>query len=101
MGKVNLVIVLTINPAEKESLTHYLTNLSILYEQVGAKRIAKYDISETLIGDKSQTPTFSVIMEFPSMEALEKVFKGDKYEKLVPYLEKAFLEVRAYISKEQ
>jgi len=57
MGKVNLVIVLTINPAEKESLTHYLTNLSILYEEVGAKRIAKYDISETLIGDKSQTPT--------------------------------------------
>ena len=72
-----------------------------IISEAASKRIAKYDISETLIGDKSQTPTFSVIMEFPSMEALEKVFKGDKYEKLVPYREKAFLEVRAYISKEQ
>ena len=37
MEKVNLVIVATINPNEKESLKYYLENLNVLYEKAGAR----------------------------------------------------------------
>jgi len=99
MYKVILIIVATINPNEKEALDHYLEQMNILYQQVDAQPIGKYKISESIIG--TDNPNLVVIMEFPNQDALDTVFKSDKYKTLVPYREKAFLKVEAHISKKQ
>ncbi|MFL1896369.1 DUF1330 domain-containing protein [Aquimarina sp. 2-A2] len=98
MYKVILIIVATINPNEKEALNYYLKQMNILYEQVGAQSIGKYIVSESLIGTDS--PNLVSIIEFRNKEALEKVFKSEKYKTLKPYREKAFLQVEAHLSKE-
>ena len=96
-SKVILIIIATINPTEKESLNYYLQQMNILYQEVGATPISKYKISEVLIGDN--IPNLVSIMEFPNRESLDKVFKSEKYEALIPYRRKAFIKVEAVISE--
>ena len=95
--KVILIIIATINPSEKDSLTYYLQEMNKLYQEVGANQIKKYQITESLIGE--ETANLVSIMEFPNREAMEKVFKSEEYKKLVPYREKAFIKVTAMISE--
>ena len=97
MYKVILIIVATINPNEKEALNYYLEQMDVLYEEVEAKPIGKYKIDESIIGDNS--PNLVSIMEFPNQDALDKVFKSEKYKTLKPYREKAFIKVEAHLSK--
>ncbi len=97
MYKVVLIILATINPNEKEALNHYLEQMNMLYEQVEAIQISKYKISESLMGENS--PNLVSILEFPNQDALDKVFKSEKYKTLKPFREKAFLQVEAHVSK--
>jgi uncharacterized protein (DUF1330 family) len=97
MSKVNLVIVATINPNEKEALSHYLVGVGKLYEEVKAKSVVKYKVSKASIGD--YTPSLVSIMEFVDIAALNQVFDGQTYQALLPYRDKAFLKVEAYISE--
>ncbi len=77
-------------------MTYYLENVAKLYEKVKAKQINKYKIEEALIGDN--TPSLVSVMEFENKEALDTVFKSDTYQKLLPYRNKAFSKLEAYIS---
>jgi uncharacterized protein (DUF1330 family) len=97
MSKVNLVIVATINQNEKEALSHYLGGIGKLYEEVNAKSVAKYNVSKASIGD--YTPNFVSIMQFENIVALNQVFDSQTYQALLPYRDKAFLKVEAYISE--
>ncbi|WP_299251738.1 DUF1330 domain-containing protein [uncultured Aquimarina sp.] len=97
MKKINLTIVATINPNGKEELTHYLEKVGVLYKKVDAKPINKFKITKLLIGD--YTPSLVSIMEFPNMNSLNDVFESDDYKELLPYREKAFSKLEAYISE--
>ncbi len=97
MKVVFLIIVATVNPSEKEALNHYLQEMNILYKEVGAKPVSRYAISDVLIGTESSN--LISIMEFPSREALDKVFKSEKYDQLIPFRQKAFLKLEALISE--
>jgi len=97
MSKVNLTIVATINPNGKEELSHYLEKVGILYQDVKAKPVNKFRITKPLIGDYS--PSLISIMEFPNMASLNDVFESDTYKKLLPYRDKAFSKLEAYISE--
>lgn len=97
MSKVNLVIVATINPNEKEALSHYLEKLGALYQRVNATNVGKYKISKASIGE--YTPSLVSIMEFADIESLNKVFEGEEYKELLPYRKKAFSKLEAYISE--
>ncbi len=96
-GKVILIIIATINPIEKESLSYYLLEMDKMYREVKAIPVKKYKISESLIGEEA-TNVVS-IMEFSSREALDKVFRSERYKELIPYRMKAFLRVEAMISE--
>lgn len=98
MKVVFLIIIASVNPSEKDALNYYLQEMKVLYQEVGAKPTGRYKISETLMGGES-TNLVSV-MEFPSREALDKVFKSEKYKELVSYRQKAFLKLDALISEE-
>lgn len=97
MDKVNLTIVATINPNGKEELSHYLEKVGVLYKKVDAKSINKFKITKPLIGD--YTPSLVSIMEFPNMKSLKDVFESDEYKQLIPYREKGFSKLEAYISE--
>jgi uncharacterized protein (DUF1330 family) len=97
MSKVNLIIVATINQSEKEALSYYLEKIAVLYEQVSAKSVGKYKISKASIGEYN--PSLVSIMEFPDIVSFDKVFESEEYKKLIPYREKAFLKVEAYLSE--
>jgi len=97
MDKVNLIIVATPNPAEKAALDHYLESMHQLYQKVEAQPVAKYKISEALIG--TQNPHLVSVMEFPNQEAVNQVFQGEAYQQLLPYREKAFVKVEAYVGQ--
>ena len=97
MGKVNVTIVATINPTGKNELSHYLEKVGLLYKKVEAKPVHKFKITQPLIGDYS--PSLVSIMEFPTMKALKDVFESEAYKELLPYREKAFSRLEAYISE--
>jgi len=96
MNKVNLVIVGTINPNEKEALSYYVEKVGELYQEVSAKNVGKYKVSKSLIGEN--TPSLVSVMEFNDMDSLQAVFEGVAYQELLPYREKAFSKLEAYIS---
>ncbi len=98
MKGVFLIIIASVNPSEKDALNYYLQEMSILYQEVGAKPTGRYKISEALMG--SASTNLVSIMEFPSREALDKVFKSEEYKKLIPFRQKAFLKLEALISEE-
>jgi uncharacterized protein (DUF1330 family) len=97
MNKVNLIIVATINSNGKEELLHYLEKVGDLYKKVKAKPVNKFKITKPLIGD--YTPSLVSTMEFPNMASLNEVFESDAYKKIIPYREKAFSKLEAYISE--
>ncbi|SEL52157.1 Uncharacterized conserved protein, DUF1330 family [Aquimarina amphilecti] len=97
MEKVNVTIVATINQNGKEELSHYLEKVGVLYKKVDAKPINKFKITKPLIGDYS--PSLVSIMEFPNMKSLNDVFNSDEYKELLPYRDKAFSKLEAYISE--
>lgn len=96
MNTVNLIIVAKINPTEKEALSQYLVGVQKLYQEVGAKSVSKYKISQASIGD--YTPSIVSVMEFPNVATLNDLFEGAAYKELLPLREKAFLKVESYIS---
>lgn len=97
MDKVNLTIVATLNPNGKEELSHYLERVGVLYKKVDAKPVNKFKITKPLIGNYK--PSLVSIMEFPNMNSLNDVFESNDYKQLIPYREKAFLKLEAYISE--
>ena len=97
MSKVNLTIVATINPDGKEELSHYAEKVGELYSKVKAKPVNKFKITKLLIGDYH--PSLVSIMEFPDMTSLNEVFESDEYKQLLPYRERAFSKLEAYISE--
>ncbi len=97
MEKVILIIIATINPSEKEALAYYMEQMKILYTEVGAVPVKKYKIDDTLIGDEE--PNIISIIEFPSEDAIEKVFKSSRYSTLISFRDKAFKRVEAHLAK--
>ncbi|WP_298426748.1 DUF1330 domain-containing protein [uncultured Kordia sp.] len=97
MSKVHVTIVATVNPEGKEQLAHYIEKVGDLYKKVQAKSVNKFKVSKPLIG--TYTPTIVSIMEFPDMNALHDVFESAAYQELIPYRDKAFSKLEAYISE--
>ena len=97
MSKVNLTIVATVNPNGKDELSYYLEKVGALYKEVNAKSVQKLKVTKPLIG--SYIPSLVSIMEFQNMDSLNNVFESDAYKQLIPYREKAFSKLEAYISE--
>ncbi|TPN82789.1 DUF1330 domain-containing protein [Aquimarina algicola] len=97
MSKVNLTIVATIDPHGKDELSHYLEKVGALYKKVDAKPVNKFKVTKPLIGNHK--PSLVSIMEFPNMNSLNSVFESEEYKQLIPYREKAFSKLEAYISE--
>ena len=87
---VIVLALVTINEAEPYALSKYLDATLPLLDEVGAKIVKRFDVNEVVVGRR---PAQSVIMvEYPSREAVDKVFLSATYRGIVPYRDKAFLD---------
>lgn len=94
--KVILIVIAFINPNEPESFDHYVTQIREQYEMVGAKPV-RYPVNHVILGEEQ--PDFIMVVEFPDQQALQKLFTSEEYQKLVPYREKAFTELKVFLSQ--
>lgn len=87
---VIVLALVTINEAEPYALSKYLDATLPLLDEVGAKIVQRFDVNEVVVGRR---PAQSVIMvEYPSREAVDKVFSNATYRGIVPYRDRAFLD---------
>lgn len=96
MVKIILIIIGFLNPLEKEAFDHYSASINVLYQEVGATVTDRFPILKTALGDEK--PDFILVVEFPNQEALQKLFSSEEYKVLIPFREKAFEKLNAFIS---
>ncbi len=96
-AEIKLIVVATIDHNETKSLNNYLSVLSQLYEVAGVKNEAHYQIDETYLGQYN--PDFISVMTFPDYATFESIYKGPRYQQLLPLRDKAFKTIEAYITK--
>ena len=95
--KIILIIIGFINPQDKQSFDYYATHMRQQYEIVGATIVEKYPVSHNVFG--GEKPDFVMVVEFPNVEAFQKLFASEQYNKLVPYRDKGFSKLDVFISQ--
>ncbi len=65
------------------------------FKKQGLILIGKHKISENIVGDKKLHVV--VVMEFPSSQAIKKVFESEAYKALLPYRDKAFTDLEMFL----
>lgn len=85
---VLVVGLVSINTAEQDALAEYLRVTTPLLEKVGAKMKQQFQIVETVIGDPIAESV--MVVEYPSLEAMDGVFGSDGYKAAIPYRDRAF-----------
>ena len=97
MDKIILIVLASINPAEKEAAETYVHEVSIMQENAGALTLDRHPIAETFIGDL--TVNVVAIVEFPNQASFDSVFKSEEYVRLIPLRDKGFSQLNAFISR--
>lgn len=86
---VQVMASLTVNPEEPEALEHYFEIASMLMQKVGAKIVQKIEFGAAVIGEKGAEMV--MLVNYPSYQAIDMVFKSPEYQMLIPFRDKAFL----------
>ncbi|MEM7060319.1 MAG: DUF1330 domain-containing protein [Pseudomonadota bacterium] len=92
---VQVVASLSINPEEPEALETYFQVAMPLIERVGAKVVQKIEVGEAVVGE--QPSEMVMLVEYPSYEAVQRVFNSAEYQAIIPAREKAFLKYNVCI----
>ncbi len=85
----------TLNSKEQVAYEHYVSSTGPIFKKFEGKLLEKYKISKTIVGN--QITQFVVVMEFPNDEAIKNVFECEEYKVLLPYREKAFVNLSVFI----
>ncbi|OJJ20399.1 hypothetical protein BKI52_18240 [marine bacterium AO1-C] len=93
--KTLMIVNAVLNPEEKEAFTYYSAQSTPLFKNAGAKPIGKYKITENIVGDKKLQVV--VVMEFPNSQVITDVFESEAYKALLPFRDKAFINLNVYI----
>jgi len=86
---VQVVACISINPDEPDALKTYFDTTTSLLEEVGARVLQKMDTEAVVVG-KPIAETLMVV-EYPDLQALDRVFKSPEYKAIIPARDKAFL----------
>ncbi len=96
--KTVMIVNAVLNPNEKVAFAYYSEQSVPLFKNAGATPVAKYKVAKTIIGAKKLHVV--VIMEFPSSKAIIDVFESEAYKALLPYRDKAFVELEVFIGNQ-
>ncbi len=95
--KVFMIVTAQVNPNGQEALKSYLQASGPIFEKAGGAAVVKYKIESQIVGD--QAMSLVSIMEFPSQEILEEVFKSKEYLATLPLRNKAFFKLEVFVGK--
>ncbi len=85
---VQVVACIAINPDEPEALQAYFDATLPLLEEVGARVLQRLDITDVVVGQKMGETL--MVVEYPDLGALDRVFESDRYKAIIPMRDKAF-----------
>lgn len=92
---VTVVEFVSINEDQPFALAKYLEITEPILKSVGAKIIKRYELDENAVG--TNTTETVIVIEYPDRQAVNAVFKSEKYQKALPYREKAFSDYQVQI----
>lgn len=85
---IQVLALVTVNDDEPAALAKYLEATGPLLERAGGQIVQRFNVNQVVVGNR---PAKSVIIvEYPSMEAVDMVFQSDEYKQIIPYRDKAF-----------
>ena len=76
------------NPDHNEAAQAYLSQALPMLINAGGTILKRVRVSKAVVGN--QTFAASLVMEFPSAEAIEAVFASGAYAAIAPYREEGF-----------
>lgn len=83
-----LIASLTINENEPEALQTYFEIANPLVEKFGGQVLRTLEVGREIVGDKPSE--MILLVEYPSRDAVDELFKSDEYKSTIPYRQKAF-----------
>ena len=92
---ITVVGLVSINDDQPYALAKYLEITEPLLECFGAKIVKRYALAADVVGE---SPVQTVIVvEYPDMETVEKVFSSTEYARAIPYRDLAFSRYSVHI----
>lgn len=85
---IRVVALVTINPDEAQALQRYMDVTTPLLEEVGARIVQQAQVQNVVVGDEIAERL--MVVEYPDLDALDKVFKSAAYKSVIPSRDKAF-----------
>lgn len=95
---IKLIALTSVNPDEEDALLHYLSVVGPLMTAAGAELIERIELGKAIVG--SDMPQFMTIMEYPSEEAINRVFLSAEYQGLKSIRQKAFSHYQISIERQ-
>lgn len=85
---VKLIAMTTLNPDEPKALDDYLAVAGPLTEKAGAKLLERHETLKVIHGEP--VAKYILILEYPSVEAIETLFASDEYKSIIKVRDRAF-----------
>ncbi len=94
---IQVVASLTINPDEPEALESYFAAAMPLIENAGATVAQQIELGDPIVGE---TPSqLLMLVDYPSLDAVDAVFRSPAYQSMIPIRDRAFLKYNiCYVS---
>ncbi len=92
-----LVVTATPNPSEMEAVQDYLQGVMPLLMGAGGKLVKRLKVAKVVNGRPSG---MTLVMDFPSEEAVTELFASQAYGELIENRDKAFAEMNILVTQE-
>ena len=86
---IQVVASLTINPEEPQALQAYMDGAMALIEKAGGKVVQTINLGDAIVGDPPSE--LLMLVDYPSYDAVDYVFRSKAYRDIIPHRNKAFL----------
>lgn len=94
---VTMVVAVKFNPDAMEAAQTYMEAVGPMLSAAGGEMVRRVRFVKPIIGEAAFDA--SVMMSFPSAEAIEEVFASDAYKAIIPHREKGFRSVQVAIAE--
>lgn len=85
---VKVIASIKVNPEEPDALRTYLDVTMPLLDAAGGQIVQSFEKGESVVGELDFDRV--MIVEYPDLAALDKVFKSEAYKAIIPIRDKAF-----------
>lgn len=99
--KAIMVITAIRNVEMKTEYQQYVDAVIPLYKRAGGEMVCRYQLGRELIEHGSPCPTNVLVMQFPSEEAIESMFRSPEYEQIIPLRDRVLQKLTVAIMRDQ